>query len=170
MTRATLEAREEVQRVTRALRGLGGPWRNLALVATPAQIACDGRRIAGRYTLTVADSAGRARTARRGLPGGISRVDVHATDPARKATPARVCVRKSYDIPLCGAAAGGRGRAVHCRALHQRRFPGPRQLPRHWQCGLDGHGGGGLGWIGPALTGGCRTRCPLLTLLRDRRV
>jgi hypothetical protein len=101
VTRATLEAREEVQRVTRALRGLGGPWRNLALVATPAQIGVrDGRRIAGRYTLTVADLL-----AGREQPDAVCRVnfpvDVHATDPARGKGYTSEGVRsKPYDIPL----------------------------------------------------------------------
>jgi hypothetical protein len=101
VTRATLEAREEVHRILGALRRLGGPWRNLVLVATPAHIGVrEGRRIAGRYTLTVDDLI-----EGRSQPDAVCRVsfpvDVHATDPAKGKGYASEGVRsKPYDIPL----------------------------------------------------------------------
>jgi hypothetical protein len=101
VTRATLEAREEVHRVVHALRALGGPWRSLTLVATPAHIGVrDGRRIAGRYTLTVEDLVEGC-----SQPDAVCRVsfpvDVHATDPAKGKGYASEGVRsKPYDIPL----------------------------------------------------------------------
>jgi hypothetical protein len=101
VTQATLQAREEVHRIVRALRGLGGAWRSLALVATPNQIGVrDGRRIAGRYTVTVADLVEGRRQ-----PDAVCRVsfpvDVHATDPAKgKAYTAEGVRSKPYDIPL----------------------------------------------------------------------
>jgi hypothetical protein len=101
VTQATLQAREEVHRVVHALRGLGGAWRSLALVATPSQIGVrDGRRIAGRYTVTVADLVeGRAQ------PDAVCRVtfpvDVHSTDPAKgKGYTAEGVRSRPYDIPL----------------------------------------------------------------------
>jgi hypothetical protein len=81
LTRATVQARQEVFALVRALRDLGGPWRRLELVATSGHIGVrDGRRIHGRYTVTRED-------VRRGTrhPDAVCRVmfpvDVHATDP-----------------------------------------------------------------------------------------
>jgi hypothetical protein len=101
VTGATLEAREEVWRIVKALRVKGGPWRNLELVATPAQIGIrDGRRIAGRYILTVDDLIeGRTQ------PDAVCRVsfpvDVHAPDPNQgKGYTSEGIRSKPYDIPL----------------------------------------------------------------------
>ncbi|MBC7891397.1 MAG: FAD-dependent oxidoreductase [Sphingobacteriaceae bacterium] len=56
VTRATLEARHEVNRIVDALRQTGGMWANLRIVTTAAQIGIrEGRRIHGRYTLTRED-------------------------------------------------------------------------------------------------------------------
>ena len=56
ITKATLEAREEVNRIIEALRRKGGIWRNVRIVSTAAQIGIrEGRRIHGLYTITKDD-------------------------------------------------------------------------------------------------------------------
>ncbi|MDF2723718.1 MAG: glucose-inhibited division protein [Paenibacillus sp.] len=56
ITRATLNARKELHRIVEALRSLGGMWSHLRLVSTGAQIGVrEGRRIKGRYEVTVDD-------------------------------------------------------------------------------------------------------------------
>ncbi|GAB3992610.1 FAD-dependent oxidoreductase [Spirosoma daeguense] len=56
VTRATLDARHEVNRIVDALRKTGGMWANLRIVTTAAQIGIrEGRRIHGLYTLTKED-------------------------------------------------------------------------------------------------------------------
>lgn len=53
ITEATIRARREIHEITRGLRKLGGPWSELAVVATAEQIGVrEGRRIKGRYTVT----------------------------------------------------------------------------------------------------------------------
>jgi hypothetical protein len=101
VTRATLAARAEVHRLVAALRGLGGPWANLQLVATSSQIGTrEGRRIAGRYRVTADDLVAGARH-----PDAICRVtfpvDVHSTDPAKGKAYDNSGVRSQpYDVPL----------------------------------------------------------------------
>jgi len=56
VTQATLEARQEVNKIVDALRNSGGMWSNLRIVSTAAQIGIrEGRRIHGLYTLTKED-------------------------------------------------------------------------------------------------------------------
>ncbi|WP_428666972.1 FAD-dependent oxidoreductase [Runella sp.] len=56
VTKATLEARNEVNRIVDALRKMGGMWSKLRIVTTAAQIGIrEGRRIHGLYTLTKED-------------------------------------------------------------------------------------------------------------------
>lgn len=56
VTQATLEARNEVNRIVNALRKTGGMWANLRIVTSAAQIGIrEGRRIHGLYTLTKED-------------------------------------------------------------------------------------------------------------------
>ena len=56
VSKATLEARNEVNRIVNALRGQGGMWANMRIVTTAAQIGIrEGRRIHGLYTLTKKD-------------------------------------------------------------------------------------------------------------------
>lgn len=53
---ATLRARAEVHAIVAGLRKLGGPWKDIAVVATAEQIGVrEGRRIQGRYRVTAAD-------------------------------------------------------------------------------------------------------------------
>jgi len=102
LTRATLEARAEVHKLIDALRALGGVWKNVFIVATGAQIGVrEGRRIRGRYTVTIDDLANGAR-----FDDAICRVkfgiDVHSTNPSRdgKAIAPKPVKSQPYDIPL----------------------------------------------------------------------
>ena len=52
ITKATLEGRRESFAAVEALRSLGHPWENLHIVKTPVR---EGRRIHGKYTVTVKD-------------------------------------------------------------------------------------------------------------------
>lgn len=100
VTKATLNARAELHRIVKALRGLGGDWEGLQIVATPEQIGIrDGRRIKGRYQIVKGDLIAGARhedsVVRATFP-----VDVHAltrNDPAYSNQGVKV---KPYDIPL----------------------------------------------------------------------
>lgn len=101
LTEATLLGRAEVHAQIRALRGLGGAWKDIRIVATSAQIGVrEGRRIHGRYTVTVDDLANAARH-----PDAVSRchfgVDVHSTNPKKSKGLGNDGVKaKPYDIPL----------------------------------------------------------------------
>lgn len=56
VTAATIRARREVYDIVKTLRGVGGPWAGVELVATAEQIGIrEGRRIAGRYRVTEDD-------------------------------------------------------------------------------------------------------------------
>jgi len=83
VTAATINARREVHALVAALRGLGGVWKDLRLVATGEHIGVrEGRRIRGLHTITVEDM----------LAGAVPEdsvavctfgIDVHSTDPGR---------------------------------------------------------------------------------------
>ncbi|WP_437206663.1 FAD-dependent oxidoreductase [Planctomicrobium sp. SH664] len=56
ITEATIRSRAEIHQIVDGLRKLGGPWKNLAVVATAEQIGVrEGRRIRGRYLITGKD-------------------------------------------------------------------------------------------------------------------
>jgi hypothetical protein len=58
ITEATIRARREIHAIVAGLRKLGGPWQNLAVVATAEQIGVrEGRRIRGRFAITAEDLA-----------------------------------------------------------------------------------------------------------------
>jgi urease gamma subunit len=103
ITAATVRARGEMNKMVSGLRGLGGPWEGIQIVATAEQIGVrDGRRIAGRFTVQKDDLIKGAR-----YDDGVARVtfgvDIHATDAdhnknsAIHTTDIKV---KPYDIPL----------------------------------------------------------------------
>ncbi len=102
LTAATVSQRREVHRLMDALRGLGGPWANLRVVATADSIGVrEGRRVHGHYTVTLDDMINGARH-----DDAICRVtfglDVHSMDPARgqNVDPGYSRKTQPYDIPL----------------------------------------------------------------------
>jgi hypothetical protein len=103
VTAATVRARAEMHRMVDGLRGLGGPWEGLQIVATAEQIGVrDGRRIAGRTTVKKEDLVGGARHEDAVVRATFG-VDVHQTAADRPhndpAGGAGIKV-KPYDIPL----------------------------------------------------------------------
>lgn len=102
ITEATIRARKELHTIVNGLRNIGGPWKDLSIVATAEQIGVrEGRRIRGRYQITVDDLA-------RGLRHGeaVCRakfpIDVHALDKAGEMNVDKSFKAKGmkpYDIP-----------------------------------------------------------------------
>ena len=107
---ATIRARAEVHAIVAGLRKIGGPWKDVAVVATAEQIGVrEGRRVRGRYTVTAKDLAEGKKSAE-----GVCRVtfgiDVHdvwssSTHPNAPAVMTEVnrfkkLGVKPYDIPL----------------------------------------------------------------------
>ena len=104
ITTATVRARAEMNKMIAGLRGLGGPWEGIQLVATAEQIGVrDGRRIAGRFTVTKHDVVKGARHDDAVVRATFG-VDVHATSAeANKGTTHRADMAikvAPYDIPL----------------------------------------------------------------------
>lgn len=114
ITGATMNARAEIHRLVTHLRSLGGVWAGLRLVATAAQIGVrEGRRIHGRYRVTVDDLRQGTRH-----PDAVCHVrngaDVHALSATeggylsratdvlqdREVATSRVAPVQPYDIPL----------------------------------------------------------------------
>ena len=103
VTAATVRARREMNRIVNGLRGLGGIWEGLQLVATAEQIGVrDGRRIRGRYVVSKDDVIAGARHADAVVRPTFS-VDIHALSAEMNKTTAyaNAAVKvKPYDIPL----------------------------------------------------------------------
>ncbi len=110
ITEATLRARREVHDIVRDLRRLGGPWKDVAVVATAEQIGVrEGRRIRGRHQVTAEDIV-----AGRKHADAVCRVnfgfDVHNVRPgvmftgddeiAAEVRRYQQAGSKPYDIPL----------------------------------------------------------------------
>ena len=104
ITAATVRARADMHKMINGLRSLGGAWEGIQIVATAEQIGVrDGRRIAGRYTVTTDDLVKGAR-----YDDGVARVtfgvDVHATtaehNKAKGAIHTKGIKSTPYDIPL----------------------------------------------------------------------
>lgn len=101
ITNATINARAELQSQMKALRSLGGPWKNLQLVATAEQIGVrEGRRIRGLYEINTEDLRNGTK-----FPDGVCTVsfgiDVHATDPKKSKSNDKVSFKaRAYQIPL----------------------------------------------------------------------
>lgn len=101
VTRATLHARKDIHASVDALRKQGGVWQRVRIVATPEQIGVrEGRRLLGRYTMTL-DDLKEGRTFEDAACKVSFSVDIHALDPSKNkgidAAPIRV---KPYDIPV----------------------------------------------------------------------
>jgi hypothetical protein len=104
ITEATIRARAEVHAIVQALRKSGGPWKDMAVVATAEQIGIrEGRRIRGRYTVTADDVAGGLKR-----PDAVCQArfgfDVHEVfrtgDVPPEVARYRALGAKAYDIPL----------------------------------------------------------------------
>jgi hypothetical protein len=100
VTRATIDARKEINLQIDGLRSLGGAWKNIQLASTGQYIGVrEGRRIKGLYEVTLDDLRDGARH-----DDAICRstfgVDVHALDAAHGSIEAPPCKAKPYDIPL----------------------------------------------------------------------
>jgi hypothetical protein len=102
ITEATIHARREIHEIVNGLRKLGGPWHNLAIVATAEQIGVrEGRRIRGRFAITAEDVANGLQhdqaVCRATFP-----IDVHALDARASKQIEQVYKKggmKPYDIP-----------------------------------------------------------------------
>jgi hypothetical protein len=101
MTAATLRARRELHNLIDGLRGLGGVWKNVRLVATAAQIGVrEARRIHGIYTVS-SDDLREGRQHKDAVCRVTFGIDVHATDPTKEKAIEKSSFRaKPYDIPL----------------------------------------------------------------------
>ncbi len=103
ITEATVRARAEMNHMIDGLRKLGGPWEGIQIVATAEQIGVrDGRRIAGRYTVSKDDVTTGARH-EDGVVRPTFPVDVHAMSAEQNRTSAysdQGLKVKPYDIPL----------------------------------------------------------------------
>lgn len=103
VTAATFRARAEMNKMVDGLRGLGGPWEGLQIVATAEQIGVrDGRRIVGRATVRKEDLIEGARH-EDGVTRATFGVDIHAVsaDHNKNAAIMRTGIKvKPYDIPL----------------------------------------------------------------------
>jgi hypothetical protein len=101
LTDATIRGRAENRAIVRTLRGLGGPWANLELMAQSAQIGVrESRRIHGLYRVTQDDLVRGARFSDAVVRAAFC-VDIHALDPARnKGIDASGVRVQPYDIPL----------------------------------------------------------------------
>lgn len=103
VTKATLNARAEVHKISQALAKLGGPWEGFQLIATADQIGIrDGRRLFGRYRMTKEDLANG-----RSFDDGVTRVnfgvDIHALDREKNKTrpiDGSQIPMKPYQIPI----------------------------------------------------------------------
>lgn len=100
ISRATLQARSELHAMINGLRSLGGPWHNVSIVATGAQIGVrEGRRVRGRHTVSVEDMKRGAR-----FEDAVCRatfcVDIHPPEKSRGGVSNEGVRTLPYDIPL----------------------------------------------------------------------
>lgn len=103
ITAATVRARAEMNKIVNGLRGLGGIWEGLQLVATAEQIGVrDGRRIRGLYVVSKEDLITGTRHEDAVVRPTFA-VDIHALSAQLNKTAAysNAGVKvKPYDIPL----------------------------------------------------------------------
>jgi hypothetical protein len=103
VTEATVRARGELHKIVNGLRQLGGAWEGIQIAATAEQIGVrDGRRIAGRYTVSKDDVVNGARFDDAVVRPTFS-VDIHALSAEMNKTAAYHNAGlkvKPYDIPL----------------------------------------------------------------------
>ncbi len=101
VTAATLRARREINTLIDGLRGTGGVWRDIVLIATAEQIGVrEGRRLKGLYTVSD-DDIRSGRKFEDGICPVTFGIDVHSLDPAKnKSIEGNPWRSKPYDIPL----------------------------------------------------------------------
>ena len=102
VTDATMRSRQEVNRLVKAFRSLGGLWKNIELVATAEQVGIrDGRRIEGRY-LVKRDDLIVGQKHEDGIARVTFNVDVHADSRSKNDQGKSVETQKvqPYDIPV----------------------------------------------------------------------
>ncbi|MBI4626501.1 MAG: FAD-dependent oxidoreductase [Verrucomicrobia bacterium] len=113
---ATIRARAEIHAIVAGLRRIGGPWKDVAVVATAEQIGIrEGRRVRGRQTVTAADLA-QGKKSDDGVCRVTFGIDVHdvwsdstnpkGADVMENVRRARKQGVKPYDIPLPALIAG----------------------------------------------------------------
>jgi hypothetical protein len=101
MTKATIEARSEVNRIIDGLRSLGGIWSEVRIAVTGSQIGIrEARRIHGLYTITANDLIKGAR-----FEDAVCRVtfnvDVHSLEKkSGGAADNQKVIAQPYDIPI----------------------------------------------------------------------
>jgi succinate dehydrogenase/fumarate reductase flavoprotein subunit len=101
MTKASIQARKEINVIVRKLRNKGGVWKNMQLVATAPHIGVrEARRILGHYYVTREDISKGAE-----FDDAVCKVtywtDIHSVDPGKgKAYDDGGIKSKPYDIPL----------------------------------------------------------------------
>ncbi len=102
ITEATIRARREIHDIVSGLRKIGGPWSNLAVVATAEQIGIrEGRRIRGRYVIT-ADDLAKGLKHEQAVCTAKFPIDVHALNAQGSKEIEKKFKQggmKSYDIP-----------------------------------------------------------------------
>ena len=109
LTEATIAARRELYAQEQAMRALGKPWDGLRMAATAAALGIrEGRRILGKYTVTVQDAL-----EGRKHPDAVCRVnfplDVHPVKKESTTEKEHGGMRsKPYDIPLRALEAADR--------------------------------------------------------------
>lgn len=101
LTKATIACRQELYAQEVALRSLGGPWKNIRIIATAPYIGIrEARRIEGKYVVTLEDAiVGRKHA------DAVCRVnfllDVHPLKPSRTfEDEIGDILTQPYDIPL----------------------------------------------------------------------
>ena len=102
ITEATIRARKEIHQIVEGLRKLGGPWKEIAVVATAEQIGVrEGRRIKGRFEIT-AESLAKGLRHEQAVCRTTFPIDVHALNAKGNKEISRDFKKgglKPYDIP-----------------------------------------------------------------------
>lgn len=101
ITQATIRSRKEINELVKGLRKTGGPFKNIAVVATAEQIGIrEGRRIKGRFHITRKNTIEGLRH-KEAVCRATYPIDVHGltkTDPAYTLAD-KNAKAKPYDIP-----------------------------------------------------------------------
>ena len=137
ITAATLRARKEIHEIVDGLRSIGGPWKDLAVVATAEQLGVrEGRRVRGALHPDRVGSDTRTEP-----PRGCLQSDLPNRCPCfecrrQQRDQSRFQNQRHETLRHSLSRIGGSrcGRTVDGRALHQRRLHRPFQLPRDRQC------------------------------------